>query len=454
VSSTSKTDGAIPTINKIHRMDALEGLSRLPDACVDILVTSPPYWRLRDYGKTTTRVWDGDASCRHRFDQADVAKCSGGRLTAKVGSNQTGASHYRCYSRVCAICGAWEGQLGMEPDCVLYIKHLLDIFDQVRRVLKPHGTCWVNLGDTYGGALTTAPCARRAKGATLILPDDLSHLPPTGHIRGRWDKCLMGVPERFLLGMLNRGWTLRNKVVWHKSHHAPHPVKDRFANAWEYLFLFVQSRRYYFDLDAVREPYKRGTPLAERDCRRMTQDPRRAFGGKHTRAGSSPMTFPGHPKGRNPGDVIPSPGKPPRKPGNTKGSASTSGGNHDDYWKLTLQPFRGAHFAVFPEKLVERPILTSPTRVCGLCGKATASGIAGSPPCKCRKGFKPALVLDPFMGSGTTAVVARRLGRDFMGFEMNPEYVRMARLRLKSSAPTANNSEQTPGDASGRGGAR
>lgn len=365
-------------VDRIYLMEVREGLSKLPDESIDCVVTSPPYWGLRDYGASTAAVWGGDPGCSHEFDIPIVRKRNNGTASAVVGSNRQGVGSYVNHSSVCTRCGAWRGQLGMESNFNDYIDHLLEIFDEVRRVLTPGGTCWVNLGDGYGGSLPGVSYAAKSKGKTSILRGGVEHYAARGHQRGRWDKCLLGIPERFMLGMLERGWTLRNKIVWHKPNRTPSSVKDRFTNGWEYLFFFAKSKHYSFDLDAVREPHKRGTPQAERNYQRMMAG-RARFGGKHALHGKKPAFSSGHPKGKNPGDC----------------------------WDIHTKPFRGAHFAVFPEKLIERPIK------------------AGCPP--------GGVVLDLFMGSGTTAIVAKRLGRRFIGFELNPEYVAMANQRLKES---------------------
>ncbi|MCC6680507.1 MAG: site-specific DNA-methyltransferase [Phycisphaeraceae bacterium] len=447
-------------LNTVHCMGALEGLQQLPNNSVDVVVTSPPYWSLRDYGESTTMIWDGNPTCEHDFSCREpwghlIKRRTGGTRRAKISRDQKGLGHFETHSHICGQCGAWRGQLGMEPNFAMFVKHLLDIFDEVKRVLKPHGTCWVNLGDTYGGCSTTAHYAARRKGKTSILKDDLSYLQAVGHCRGRWDKCLVGVPERFMLGMVERGWTLRNKIIWHKPNHIPNSARDRFTNSWEYLLLFVKSKRYYFDLDAVRQPHKRGTPQAERDYRRMMAG-RQRFKGKFAELGLGGSMLGGHPKGKNPGDVMWVSPQQSRKVAtdSVRGWASKSGhehtherkyalGTNEDYWSIATGSHHVFHPAMFPEALVERPIKTTPLLVCNSCGQPqtflptprklgkgateTAKWTGG---CQCNSGYRKALVLDPFMGAGTTAVVARKLGRDFIGFEINPEFVSMAERRL------------------------
>lgn len=372
--------GRLP-MNRIVCIDALEGLRSLPDECVDCAVTSPPYWALRDYGV--------------------------------------------------------KGQIGLEPDPEAYLSRLLAIFDEVRRVLTAGGTCWVNLGDTYGGNLPGKPYASRAAGRTSLLRNGTEHFAARGHARGRWDKCLMGIPERFMLAMLERGWTLRNKVIWHKPNGMPCSVKDRLATKWEYLYFFTKAKRYRFDLDAIRVPHKTKIPSTKA---RPGNRPSPSFAGNRMPPrGGEPGAY--HPKGKNPGDcwsispetrslaAMTGPRGAVKVPGGSgwvghvKGGAAAitrnadprwlppKGKNPGDCWEMPTQSCREScrgqgHCAVFPEKLVERPIK------------------AGCPP--------GGVVLDPFMGSGTTAVVARRLNRRFIGFELNPDYIRLARRRLRN----------------------
>ena len=425
-------------INSIHCLDVIDGLKKLPDESIDMVITSPPYWNMRDYSSATETIWDAVPGCKHKFSKEIVKTRTGGGGNCLVGSHRKGVFRFTTSSRFCVKCGAWKGQFGQEPDFHLYIKHLLDIFDEIKRVLKKEGTCWINISDTYGGSATGLSC--KSHDVIANLPKSLNHICQR---TSPWNKCMLGLPERFALGMIGRGWLLRNKIVWHKPNHIPCPVKDRFTNSWEHLFFFSKSRKYYFDLDAVRVPHKQSRAQAERDFTRTMQ-------GRYSSVHSSYIL--NHHKGKNP----------------------------DDLWTISLRPFKGAHFAVFPEQLIERPILAGcPSRVCKKCGipklqrveavnpntfnikardikeggikhsdrKASKKEINNSNEkdyvsdlriktifeCKCNAGFIPGVVLDPFMGSGTTAVVARRLGRNFLGIELNPDYVRIARKRLKKN---------------------
>jgi len=217
-------------------MDVMKALKQLPDGSVDMQITSPPYWGLRDYGEGTEVIWDGDENCEHEWDIIKHPP-KGGKTKPenmpKVGSNlkeQTDGISVRFgyKTNICQKCGAWKGQLGLEPTFDLYIKHLCDIFDEVKRVLKKDGTCWINLGDTYarggnqeerfdkksyGGKATQHDTTILGRGITKELPS----------------KCLVMIPQRFAIEMVNRGWILRNVIIWHKPNCMPSSVKDRFT---------------------------------------------------------------------------------------------------------------------------------------------------------------------------------------------------------------------------------
>jgi len=334
--------------------DAADRLRELAEGTIDCVITSPPYFQLRNY----------DA----------------------------------------------KGQIGLEPTVVEWVERLRAVMAEVARVLKPTGSVWLNLGDSY-----------------------------SRHPRyGAAPKSFLLAPERLLLALLADGWICRNKVVWAKTNPMPHSVTDRLNTTYDVVYFLVRSRRYYFDLDRIREPHR------SRGARSARPEPDRPAGWAGPLAGSQsglrqarPAGVPGHVLGKNPGDV----------------------------WKLAASHFRGAHFATFPEALVERPLLaTCPEAVCVACGGPWRRSVtvrrlgpvtAGprdafvrrypqrwetvrqvgdlEPACRCNADTRPGLVLDPFFGSGTVGVVAQRHGRDWVGIELNPEYARMARERLTAA---------------------
>ncbi len=434
--STKNRDALSP--DEIYCLDAQEGLKRLPDATVDCVVTSPPYWATRDYDLPMSSWPDGSRSA-----------------------------------------------LGLETNFEDYIEHLCGVFDEIRRVLKPTGTVWVNLGDTYHNATKWTRLDESPQ--TIAGGNNRGFKTGRRMDQGLPEKCLTLVPGRFAIEMIRRGWILRNDIVWHKPNHMPSSVKDRLTCSWEHLFLFVKGPKYYFDLDAVRVPHRSvGAKLVRP--------------GKHARKRPSPHIIgvrqcpnlgdpqAAHPLGKNPADywsmssetrtlgaVIGERGavKVPGGAGWTGhmpgGMArivreldprwlSPNGKNPSDVWPIGTQPSSLGHFAMFPEKLVERPILAGcPAKVCKRCGTprltrrvfrypepARDSLKTGDVPartakesvrmilgCKCKHGFEPGIVLDPFMGTGTTAVVAKKLGRRFIGFELSAQYVKVARKRLE-----------------------
>jgi site-specific DNA-methyltransferase (adenine-specific) len=271
-------------------------------------------------------------------------------------------------------------EIGTEATVGLYVERIVAVCDELARVLKSTGSLWLNLGDSYS----------------------------RHHRYGAPAKSLLGAPERIMLGLIDRGWVVRNKLVWAKPNPMPASVADRLNTTWEPLYLLVRSRNYYFDLDAVREPHRSRRP-AGRIGHGVKYDGRvPAWAGPLAGTNSGLLKAraegrSGHPNGKNPGDV----------------------------WTVPPAAFRGAHFATFPERLIEKPLLaTCPERSCRRCG---LPWVKGTPTCRCHAGWSPGLVLDPFMGAGTVAVMAQRHGRDWLGIELNPTYRQLALRRLESA---------------------
>lgn len=242
-----------------------------------------------------------------------------------------------------------NGQIGSEKTPELYIEHLRGIFTECYRILREDGTFWLNLGDKYDNG------------------------------------NLLGMPWQVVFALKADGWILRSDIIWHKPNAMPSSVKNRPTTDHEYVFLFSKSKNYYYDIDAIREPHVTFTDKSRMKGGRNhfgkkngTPEQGKNSGNSNLHNGRWDQAF--HPKGRNRRTV----------------------------WEISLSKFRGAHFAVFPEKLVELCIL------------------AGSP--------KKGIVLDPFLGSGTTAVVAQRLGRQYVGIDINSEYCEIARKRLYQPA--------------------
>jgi site-specific DNA-methyltransferase (adenine-specific) len=321
--------------NQILIGDARRLLGRLPTDSVDCVITSPPYFRLRNYQ---------DAR-----------------------------------------------QIGLETHVDDYVHELLLVTRRLARVLRPTGSFWLNLGDTFSRA----------------------------EAHGALEKSLVLAPERLALALINDGWILRNKVVWAKVNPMPTSVRDRLSCTHETVYFFVRERRYFFDLDAIRVPHKSKLrrPVRGQASWSVPESWRGPATGSNTglnRLKTEGLV--GHPLGKNPGDV----------------------------WSLATAGYRGAHHAVFPEKLIERPLLaTCPEKVCSRCGKPWVRGrvrrlghlaVAGElqASCDCHASTRPGIVLDPFIGSGTVASAATRLGRHWLGIELNPAFAALASERLRT----------------------
>lgn len=328
----------------LHHGDALTVAREIADCSVRTIVTSPPYFGLRDYGE--------------------------------------------------------DGQLGGEGSVGEYVRHMVDLFAELRRVLADDGTLWLNLGDTYSGSgkgvwgdSAATEAARNRVKETYIPTRDQA--PLAGKVfDGLPAKNLIGIPWRVAFALQEDGWILRSDIIWHKPNPMPESVKDRPTKAHEYVFLFAKSPRYYYDATAIQEPAKTGFngsdfhtgKTAEHQLGRASQQPR--FGGNKQNGGH---TYSGNEYAPN-------------------GLA-----NKRSVWSVATVPFPGSHFAVYPPELI-RPCI-----------------LAGSRPGD--------TVLDPFSGSGTTGMVALQEGRKYVGIDLNAEYLdlslrtRFAQTMLRFGAP-------------------
>ena len=309
-------------LNKIYNEPCLETLRKMPDEFLDCVVTSPPYWQLRDYG--------------------------------------------------------YDGQWGLEPTFNLYLENLWSMMDEIHRTLKPTGTVWINLGDTYARgsrskSQETNQTIRSNKNA-LIEPNtkpDYSGL----------DKCLLLIPHRFAIGCIDRGWILRNDIIWAKRNGMPESVTDRFSKKHEYFFFMVKQEKYHFDLDAIRDKHKESS-LARIEY---------GWKSEHDSIGKIDTNKMGdrfcNPLGKNPGDV-------------------------SDFWDVPTKPSANEHYASYNDSLIRKPVL------------------AGCP--------KGGIIYDPFMGTGSTAEAALRSQRKFIGSEMSEKYLKICNQRL---SPIINQTE-------------
>jgi len=256
--------------NKILCGNTLEKLAELEDNSVDMAVTSPPYWGLRDYDCDDV-VWGGDKDCEHDWNIEERELDN--RTTAGLNKNfdtKTGAGgkfegKHTVKSMFCKKCGAWKGQLGLEPHPEMFINNLVEIFREVRRVLKPTGSFYLNMGDTYfGGNMCVGQPDDWDSISTKNRDKKYSNEKFDGFIKQRnklrsnWlqPKQLMLMPSRIAVAMQDDGWILRNDIIWSKPNPMPSSVTDRRNNSYEHVFHFVKNKKYYYDLDAIREPHK------------------------------------------------------------------------------------------------------------------------------------------------------------------------------------------------------
>jgi len=435
--------------------DALEVLSGMKTESIHTVCTSPPYWGLRDFG---TRAWEGgDSECAHKVrnnPQIASSTLRGGKKT--VAQSQEG------YKEICARCGARrvDKQLGLEKTPAAYVDQLVQVFQEVRRVLRDDGTLWLVLGDSYSGS---GKGIGSGHGKAVITDNDMAKTDWSQAGLKRKQLCM--IPARAALALQADGWWLRSDIIWEKANAMPESVTDRPTKSYEHIFLLTKSPTYFWDGDSIREPFV----YPDREYRRETEY-HKTFG----LLKSGNRTTGGLHNGRK-----------------RYGDAS-KGRNVRDVWTIPTEPFSESHFAVFPQALVERCIKagTSEKGCCPKCGspwirvvkKSAASHkaethsaypsgssvgrlallrqaarIAGAEYCAAKKtvGWQPSCncvgcgdidfggmdvtnsyptpipctVLDCFVGSGTTLLVAQRLGRNAIGIELNPKYCDMARKR-------------------------
>lgn len=306
-------------INKIYHGNCLEVLKDFENNSINCCITSPPYYGLRDYGV--------------------------------------------------------EGQLGNEDTPVEYVNKLVNIFSEVKRVLKDDGTLWINIGDSYSvSGKGSARYPDSIKGSKQATNKGTVNVPKMkiGYVGGDIKpKDLIGIPWMLAFALRADGWYLRQDIIWAKGNPMPESVKDRCTKSHEYIFLMTKSRKYYFDNVSIKEPCVSKQPAGNK--KNMNQG----------RIGKEGWSF-------NPENSIPKEGR-----------------NKRDVWTVNTKPCKEAHFATFPDTLIEPCVL------------------AGCP--------EAGIILDPFMGSGTTGMVAKRYNRNYVGIELNSEYIEIAENRIKNS---------------------
>lgn len=291
----------------------------MPNEYIDCVITSPPYWQLRDYG--------------------------------------------------------YPEQWGLEPTFQQYLNHLWEMMDEIYRVLKSNGTCWINLGDTYNNSGWAGDRKDKYNDQPIVASGTKAG---RGGQKGFPDKCLILIPHRFAIGCIDRGWIVRNDIIWAKRNGMPEPVNDRFTKKHEYIFLMTKSKKYYFDLDSIRDKHIWSNDKRNDGKRHEYNEDAKSY--DDIKIGAKAVSF--NPKGKNPGSV-------------------------SDFWDVKTKPSTTKHYASYNVDLITKPIL------------------AGCP--------EGGIIYDPFMGSGTTAIHAINNNRNFIGSEMSQDYYKIAMERINET---------------------
>ena len=374
----------------IRQGDAAAVLRTLPADSVQCVVTSPPYYGLRSYE------------------------------------------------------GAGDDEIGQEATPQEYVARLVAVMDEVRRVLHPDGTLWLNLGDSYAGSWgnyggrngkqRTRTSERWSRPAYEDPELGMRKLPTTARVPGFKSKDLMGIPWRVAIALQDAGWWLRSEVIWWKTNAMPESAEDRPARSHEKVFLLTKSERCFYDAKAVQ------TPMKQQSVERLRRNASYANG--------EPWSMQNQQGGWK--DLM--------REKVREEEVQPLWANLRDVWSIPTASYPGAHFATYPEQLAETCLLAgTPARgVCAVClappkrvtvwndDKEAPIGVrTWVDPCDHDAGLIPASVLDPFSGSGTTGVVAVRLGRSFIGIEVSQRYVQMGRQRIISDAPLLNTGLET-----------
>lgn len=441
-----------PFLNRVTLIDACNGLDQLPEGSVHCVCTSPPYWALRNYG--------------------DKVISSFPEIT------------FTLFGLLPVTVPAWTGQLGLEPDPMMFTAHIVYIFRKVHRVLRKDGTCWVNLGDSYAAAdkkkRTSEQAAKNSTlvGGTLTQQQSIQPSKITGFLK---PKDLCGIPWMVAFALRDDGWYLRQDIIWSKPNPMPESVSDRCTKAHEYIFLLTKSKKYFYDAEAIKKPAKellnkyawnRAIDGSINDSRKGTGDEIRKAKQKEYK--NLPDGQANIRKARNyqRGHIKPHQGFNNEWDQMTKEEQTSVGANKRSVWEIATRPFTDAHFATFPEEIPNQCIKAGcPEYVCAECGTPytplhsktlipTAKAgkkfivdernhnadkndqganrekdghkqghiyestlIGYEKKCKCA--WHPpvgGVVLDMFAGTNKTGITAKKLNRNYVAFEINPEY--------------------------------
>lgn len=364
----------------------LEKLKEIDTESIDCIVTSPPYWGLREYG-TDLQIWDGADNCKHEWNNIVRKGMRGGEGETAQLEKCKGkyARHFDTQiQNICNKCGAWKGELGLEPTIEMYVNHILQICNELYRVLKKTGSFWLNISDTYNSnSNKNMDWQLQPKYKTRVKYKS-DRIGIKSKIKTLKPKSLCMIPERIAIALISNGWILRNNIIWHKPSCMPSSVKDRFTRSYEYFYFFTKHQKYYFEQQFEN--------IAESTIERCK------YNSNSTKADIlNNLNNDNH-----------------RKYLNKVLKSEIQDRNMRDVWSINTESRSDAHFAMFPTKLIETPI-----RAC-------------CPP--------DGIVLDPFLGSGTTAIVAQKLNRKWIGIELNPEYAKIAERNIKYGLRNKNES--------------
>lgn len=389
--------------------NCVDVLKTLEDNSIDCCITSPPYYGLRDYG---TGEWvGGDPNCNHARDNKVSEKTSTGHKGMSETGNFVGDAIYKT---VCKKCGAVrvDEQIGLEETPEEYIEKLVDVFREVKRVLKDSGTLWVNIGDSYNSAQTGSIHSKKQQ--TNV--GSFSNLYTKKLVSACKQKDLIGIPWMLAFALRNDGWYLRQDIIWQKPNPMPESVTDRFTKSHEYIFLLSKSPQYYFDQENAMEV---ATGYDGRQDTMLKGSPK--YAGVDYGQSEQSFASKGHERWTFKKVEITEDSKYAdgnvyrdlahvqqiKQKGQTYNMSFKDGipmRHKRDVWNIGVGNYKGAHFATYPMELVEN---------CLLCG----CPVGGT-------------VLDPFSGSGTTGICAVANDRKYIGIELNKEYVELSNERF------------------------
>ena len=463
--------------NKILQGNSLEVLKQIPDNSIDCCVTSPPYYGLRDYG---TAKWEGgDENCNHL--QVNDIRENVKQVTNK-GTNQIG------YKTICNMCGAIriDYQIGLEETPEEYVLKMVEIFREVKRVLKDDGILWLNLGDTYSAH---KDCKSVSDSLRVGGKSETANIIEKGKSNSRNSKMLksiglknkdlIGIPWMVAFTLRTDGWYLRQDIIWHKPNPMPESVTDRCTKSHEYIFLMSKSQKYYYDNEAIKEP------ISNSSIARLMQDVENQKGSDRVPGKTKGNMKACRPNGVTRNRLLNYNSKenffrPKEKIEGFKKESDIplpdGKRNKRSVWTVNTHSYSEAHFATFPEELISPCIKAGcPKFICKKCGKAREPiRVAEKIPefcktyldgekndkkqcgsligwvtnskyeewrknnpviyelsdCGCNAGWESGIVIDPFMGAGTTGLVSLKEDCNYVGIELNPEYIKIAEERI------------------------